>query len=464
MPLGPAFPIVGAAGIAGGTPFTLDGVLFVSNVSPATAASSAVMGVSPANDAVFIAAALTDPQPAATEVLRVKGGFISEAAGAGNADTFVAGRAIGLPANSTNAIVIVPHAASLGANAVTGSVIIGDSITWAGAAGPGISSVVIGKSVNTAQAGVQIAPSSTIGNGGGGQSTIVGANNTLTASQAASDSSIFGHGNTVDGAQGQGQHLVLGPNNTIHATATLGGNVLLVGHGNFASDGTNNNVMMGWANGFSVSGKGVRNILIGRNNQANGGAGPFSGNIMIGWGTKMDALPQATGVIAFADSQSGIGYSVVCFGNGGAAGTTFTNAAPNPLLFRLTDASGANVAGSNLTFRSSLGTGTGVAGQIIFQTGIRQAAGSTQHVATNRVLIQGDGTNPVFVVNAPDSNTAIPVVTINGGANNHGINFVGFTNGAGALGGTLTNSPVAGNPTFWMPVEVAGVVKFMPLW
>ncbi len=457
--------IIVGGGIQSGTPFTLNGVLFVQNTNPATAGVTTFASVVPTGgNQGFIISQAGDPQPTATEILRVKGGFISEALGTGNADTFVAGRGVAtLPNNSTNAIVIVPHGASLGANAVVGTVIIGDSVTWGGAAGPS-NSVLIGKSLNTSQNGVQIAPQSTIGNGGGGSSDVIGNGITLTASQAASDTCIFGHGNVVDGAQGQGQHLCVGPNNTIHATATLGGNNMCVGHGNFASDGTNNNIMMGWANGFSVSGKGVRNILIGRNNQANGGAGPFSGNIMIGWGTKMDALPQATGVIAFADSQSGIGYSVICFGNGGAAGTTFTNAAPNPLLFRLTDASGANVAGSNLTFRSSLGTGTGIAGQIIFQTGTRQAAGSTQHTATNRILIQGDGTNPVLVVNAPDSNTGIPVVTINGGANNHGINFVGFTNGAGALGGTLTNSPVAGNPTFWMPVEVAGVVKFMPLW
>lgn len=40
----------------------------------------------------------------------------------------------------------------------------------------------------------------------------------------------------------------------------------------------------------------------------------------------------------------------------------------------------------------------------------------------------------------------------------------GLTNGAGAAVGTLNNSPAAGDPTFWIPVNVAGVVKYIPAW
>ncbi len=455
--------IVGG-GIQAGTPFTLNAFTFVGNTNPATIVSSPIMAqVSGANQAIVIASGRTDPQPTATELLRMKGGLISEALGTNNADTFTAGRGVGtLPNSSTGAVVITPHlGAVLPATALPGTIIIGDAITVT-AGQP--NSVWMGVSLNVAAAGVIIAPNSTIGNPGGGSNTVVGNSNTLTASQASNSSCIFGNGNTVDGGNGQGGHLVLGPSNTIHATATLGGNVLLIGNNNFASDGTNTSIMIGISNGFVTSGKGTFNILMGRNLQANGAAGPFTGNIMIGWGTKFDTLPATSGCLVFADSQSGAGISTVLFGNGGASGTSFTNAAPNPLLFRLTDASGANIAGSNLTFRSSLGTGTGVAGQIIFQTGIRQGAGSTQHVATNRMLIQGDGTNPVVAINAPDSNTAIPVMVINGGANNHAINFAGFTNGAAAQVGTLNNAPAAGNPAFWMPIEVAGVTRFFPCW
>jgi hypothetical protein len=40
----------------------------------------------------------------------------------------------------------------------------------------------------------------------------------------------------------------------------------------------------------------------------------------------------------------------------------------------------------------------------------------------------------------------------------------GLTNGAGAAAGTLANAPAAGNPTFWIPVNIAGVVKYIPAW
>lgn len=32
------------------------------------------------------------------------------------------------------------------------------------------------------------------------------------------------------------------------------------------------------------------------------------------------------------------------------------------------------------------------------------------------------------------------------------------------LVGTLTNAPVTGNPTFWLPVSIAGSVKYVPCW
>lgn len=40
----------------------------------------------------------------------------------------------------------------------------------------------------------------------------------------------------------------------------------------------------------------------------------------------------------------------------------------------------------------------------------------------------------------------------------------GLTSGAAAQTGTLTNAPAAGNPTFWIPVSIAGAVKYVPAW
>ncbi len=41
---------------------------------------------------------------------------------------------------------------------------------------------------------------------------------------------------------------------------------------------------------------------------------------------------------------------------------------------------------------------------------------------------------------------------------------VNLANGAGALIGTLTNSPATGNPTKWVPVDDNGTTRYCPLW
>jgi len=39
-----------------------------------------------------------------------------------------------------------------------------------------------------------------------------------------------------------------------------------------------------------------------------------------------------------------------------------------------------------------------------------------------------------------------------------------LTNGAGALAGTLTNSPKTGNPTKWIAINDNGTVRYVPAW
>lgn len=39
-----------------------------------------------------------------------------------------------------------------------------------------------------------------------------------------------------------------------------------------------------------------------------------------------------------------------------------------------------------------------------------------------------------------------------------------YTNNAGAAAGTLTNAPIAGNPTKWVPVNDNGTIRNLPLW
>lgn len=39
-----------------------------------------------------------------------------------------------------------------------------------------------------------------------------------------------------------------------------------------------------------------------------------------------------------------------------------------------------------------------------------------------------------------------------------------ITDGAGALTGTLTNSPVTGNPTKWLQTNDNGTIRYIPAW
>lgn len=50
------------------------------------------------------------------------------------------------------------------------------------------------------------------------------------------------------------------------------------------------------------------------------------------------------------------------------------------------------------------------------------------------------------------------------GAGNASLRLNGLTNGAGAGAGTLANAPAAGNPTFWIPMNIAGTVRYVPSW
>lgn len=44
------------------------------------------------------------------------------------------------------------------------------------------------------------------------------------------------------------------------------------------------------------------------------------------------------------------------------------------------------------------------------------------------------------------------------------ISGAAFDNGAGANAGTLTNSPVTGNPTKWIPIDDNGTTRYIPAW
>jgi hypothetical protein len=68
---------------------------------------------------------------------------------------------------------------------------------------------------------------------------------------------------------------------------------------------------------------------------------------------------------------------------------------------------------------------------------------------------------------------AAGLITIGGALNNRpitltppnqGLRINNQVTGAGVGAGTLLNAPAAGNPAFWCPISIAGVVRFFPCW
>ena len=50
------------------------------------------------------------------------------------------------------------------------------------------------------------------------------------------------------------------------------------------------------------------------------------------------------------------------------------------------------------------------------------------------------------------------------GAGGASLRLNGLTSGAAAAAGTLLNAPTAGNPVFWIPINIAGTVRYVPAW
>lgn len=95
---------------------------------------------------------------------------------------------------------------------------------------------------------------------------------------------------------------------------------------------------------------------------------------------------------------------------------------------------------------------------------------ATSLITSGVVTSAGMISSGAVLFNAPvqlGSAVGTNVVTIGGagyGAATASLRLNGLTTGAAAQAGTLTNSPVAGNPTFWAPISIDGVVKYSPLW
>jgi hypothetical protein len=404
--------IVVGGGVGAGSPFTVNLIPVIVSADPPLIADSILRQVTSGSVTAVIVGA-TDPAPTANETWRTTGGLISEAPG-GITGSFVAGR--GATANSTNNVAI-----GFNANAAsTGCVAIGSQATTSGN-----NSTVVGV-LATANGGGGVGGACAFGNGAAATATgavAVGLN--AQASQA--------------GCIAVGRDAIANalPAVVIGTSATANGfrSIIVSGAALSARDHEQIWIHAGGA-GPTTTGATGGTIFLGGDNGA-GVSVTHANNIIIG----MKTSSFTANCVQLGGPGTPINTCVIGAGN--------TATGQTPLTLRLTDRTGAgNLPGSNLTIRPGAGVGNDLtAGSILLQTPVSAVAGVTQGFALRASFPAGGG----LVLEAPDA----------GGPS---LRFNGLVNGAGAAIGSLNNAPVAGNPSFWLPVNIAGTVRFIPCW
>lgn len=258
----------------------------------------------------------------------------------------------------------------------------------------------------------------------GTENVLIGYNNSL---QSGIGSSVMIGAGNAQGPNTPVPLLIVGQNNTINNAFTGPG----IGQGS-SWQGT------GVGIGNQQSSAAVNSwVMIGRAARANADSVTAVGDTAHADHTAAIALGRASQTLQanqFVMGAAGLGITNVLVGEGD------TIAAPAEVVYRSTNASGADAAGGIRTLQASLGTGNSLLqGSIRFRTGTPAGSSAVLQVAATRLEI-------------------LPAQNANGAA----VNFVA-TNSPGAAAGTLLNAPTAGNPN-WIPVLFNGAVRFIPAW
>jgi len=133
---------------------------------------------------------------------------------------------------------------------------------------------------------------------------------------------------------------------------------------------------------------------------------------------------------------------------------TFTSAADFERLSLITSTTGGR---AGLFFESA---GTGVGHTLAF--GVSAEAWGIESTNNNFIGLT-DNTHDIGATGATRPRSIYIGTSIQIEANN-GLKLTTQTDGAAAQIGTLNNSPVAGNPAFWLPVTVNGNNRHIPCW
>ncbi len=423
-------PIVIGGGIQNGSPWTVGSLTYITNIDPPVVAASVAMqrvrSGPPIQTVITIGA---DIAPTAVEALQVAGGLI-----AGSKIPPLAGQPtvveigegaqaiVGPTASgSIEAVVIGTAAGQFWSGAGTGSsgglVVIGHNarvILNSLLAGTQPNNIVLigtnarawGKtnSPNVGSSGVAIGVSVQLGSG---------------ATGGAAFGVVIGNSAWIDsGAAG----VALGSSSRLHSS--VGGTHVAVAIGDQAQAYAPGQIVIGHnVNGvanthvFSI-GMGRNVVTRGPNTFTAGGQNTQISDVLFGAG---DAVP------------------------GGSA-----------LLLRATNGQGTNDLAADFVVRAGLSTGNthGGIGPVNFGGRIRFQTGTV--VGVPGTALQAAGTRLEVL---PSWGTGAPTP-----AESAGVNFENVLDAAAAQVGTLANAPAAGNPTFWLPVQINGVAFAIPAW
>lgn len=510
---GDIISLIVGGGIQPLAPWTLNYVPFVSTVQPPTLTTTDFVAMVPvgANRGLIISTG-ADPQPAATERLRVKGGAIIEGVGTNSV-------AIGLGASTAlsdgvaigrAAIVTGQPGVAVGQGAATTQgVSIGHEAGFQFALTGGVS---IGfRATASAAPSIAIGPLAFTGFFSGNTAHIaIGQNCRADNTQAGGRAIAMG----IDCLNASWNGVAIGADSSIpttgHAGAivigtnakSLGANCLVIGGDQF-NDHSITTVLIGGGNTRSAPQAVLYRItnatgvdIAGANLRHQAGLGTGAGvpgryEVLVGAVLASGGTAQTGGVRASVGHLSILlgNQSLATFVGGGlvtgveeslrvirAAGPgDFVAGRVNGTLAAPTAVLNGEGLGS-LTFGGWDGTAQGRGALLVGHASENWAVGAhgsaysfwtvpnTTAVAVRRWTMQQDGHFVPFAADSYDVGaTALPIRALYYGQD-RGILATNQTDGAGAGAGTLGNAPAAGDPTFWLKLTVNGATVCVPCW
>lgn len=395
--------IIVGGGLRAGTPSTVGTVPQFNGSAPPDLLTDSIMR-QVAGPALVVGA--VDPAPGESEQFRTEGGAIFDFPN--RADTTVIGR--DATAGNDQQVAIGLRA---GVGAVfpgAGSVAIGADAR-AGGVGVALGVAAVASATSGSTGGIAIGSSANAGATGvaiGGLATGAFSVGIATGSFGASGSDSICIGGLVSNARGVSAIALAGQVN-------LGADgCIVIGRGSVATGGASQMMLGHDINSSQFASN--NNICLGN------GATPFGSNVcMIGGGDGSSPTLINTIIVGRGDSHT----------------------AAHAIMLRCTNTTGTDAAAGDVTLIAPRGTGNvATGGEILFQTGAPGVSGTTQQAAT----------------------TQFRILKSAGGAAAPNVRWDNVTSGAGVAAGTLTNAPSAGDPSFWLPVNILGNVRYIPCW